>query len=385
MHRARPHRALLVLLLVVGVVAGGAPAATAAASTTTPVLQRDRLTDRQLADWYEDNRPTAWTYRASVPVRDLARLYIEEGRAEGVAGDLAFAQAVLETAYFHYPSYGQVTPTHNNFGGMGACDGGTCTVVRFPTARLGVRGQIHHLRAYADATVTPVSLANPLQSPRFHLVTKGIAPNWEDLGNGRWATDPDYSSKILNLYASMLQHARNNGGVRSGSFTDVRSGGIHFVGVESIAAKGVTQGCTLFEFCPDATTTRGQMASFLVRALELEPSSEDRFTDVRGTHRGAINALADANITLGCGTDRFCPDDEVTRAEMATFLTRALDLPSAPQRFPDVDVSSSHAPTIGAVAGRRITTGYADGSFRPNDPINRAQMASFLHRAGLGR
>jgi hypothetical protein len=380
---SRTPRILLVLALMVGVVSAHVP--TVQASTSTPVLQRDRLTDRQLADWYEDHRPAQWTYRATVPLRDLTRIYVEEGRAEGIAGDLAFAQAVLETAYFHYPSYGQVRPDDNNFGGMGACDGGTCTVARFPTARLGVRGQIHHLRAYADPTVTPQLLANPLQSPRFHLVTpKGMAPNWEDLGNGRWATDPAYATKILNIYASMLQHARTNGGVRAGSFTDVGPGSTHFLGVESIAAKGVTQGCTLFEYCPRAVTTRGQMASFLVRALDLEPSTQDRFTDVSGTHRTAINALADAEITLGCARDRFCPDEPVTRAEMATFLTRALRLPSAANAFPDVDTASSHPASIGAVAGRRITTGFGDGTFRPNDPITRDQMASFLYRAGLG-
>lgn len=382
--QSRLPRAAVVAALLVGVLAGVAPG-TSEASPKTPVMQRDRLTDRQLADWYEDNRPAHWTYRATVPVRELARIYVEEGRAEGVAGDLAFAQAVLETAYFHYPSYGQVRPSYNNFGGMGACDGGTCTVARFPTARLGVRAQVHHLRAYADPGVTPSSLANPLESPRFHLVTpKGMAPNWEDFGNGRWATDPAYASKILNLYASMIQHARANGGVRDGSFTDVRAGSTHFHGVESIAAKGVTQGCTLFAYCPDDTTTRGQMASFLVRALDLDTSATDRFGDVRGTHRTAINSLAEAGVTRGCGSGRYCPADPVTRAEMATFLARALDLPSAPSRFPDVDTDSTHAPAIGAVARAGITTGYDDGTFRPNQPITRAQMASFLHRAGLG-
>ena len=156
--RARPcaHRLAVTLALVAAAVLTGvaAPNPPAAAQSMTPVLQREQLTAPQIAAWFRSTPARVAAYRASVPVETLAQLFVEEGRAEGIAGDLAFAQAVLETGNFGWPNGGQVRHTYNNFGGLGACDGGTCTVARFPTARIGVRANIHHLRAYADPTVT---------------------------------------------------------------------------------------------------------------------------------------------------------------------------------------------------------------------------------------
>jgi hypothetical protein len=379
------RRPLPVLLLVaVLAVSLLAPAASASASSRTPVMQRERLTAEQMASWFEARRPATLPYRASVPPLELARLYLEEGRAEGIAGDIAFVQSVLETAYFNFPSSGQVRPEHNNFAGIGACDGGTCTVASFPSARIGVRAQIQHLRAYADPTVTASNLAYPLESPRFHLVTpKGMAPAWEEFGGGRWATDPAYADKILGLYVAMLRHADAASGGRVGSFADVRRAHTHFPGIESIARDGVTTGCTSWAYCPAGVTTRGQMASFLVRALDLPLSDQDRFDDVRGTHRRAINALAEAGITRGCAPGRFCPHDPVNRGEMAAFLQRALGLRDAKAPFSDV-AGTPHAKAIGAVTRAGIANGYDDGTYRPFEPLSRAQMASLLDRAPLG-
>ena len=101
--------------------------------------------------------------------------------------------------------------------------------------------------------------------------------------------------------------------------------------VERLAALGITVGCGTdpLRFCPDDSVTRGQMASFLVRAFQLGDAPSAGFTDIDGnTHQADIDALAAAGITAGCSTDppRFCPTQPVTRAQMATFLTRALGL-----------------------------------------------------------
>jgi hypothetical protein len=74
--------------------------------------------------------------------------------------------------------------------------------------------------------------------------------------------------------------------------------------------------------------TREQMASFLTRGLDLPaPTIPINFSDVSRTnvHRSNIQALAGAEITLGCGGDRFCPADPVRRDQMASFLIRGLD------------------------------------------------------------
>ncbi len=99
--------------------------------------------------------------------------------------------------------------------------------------------------------------------------------------------------------------------------------------VERLAVLGVTVGCATgpARFCPDRSVTRAEMATFLTRAFDLGAASSFGFVDIGGnTHADSIDALAGAGVTVGCATGpaRFCPDDSVTRAEMATFLTRAI-------------------------------------------------------------
>ncbi len=165
-----------------------------------------------------------------------------------------------------------------------------------------------------------------------------------------------------------------------GSFID-DDGSQHEGSIEAIAAAGITSGCTATRYCPDDPVTRAQMGSFLARALDLPIPAGNRFSDVSGTHLGAINAIADAGISLGCGGDRYCPDDLVTREQMASFLARALGL-TATGANPFTDVGGTHAPNVVAIAEDGITIGCdATGTlYCPLDPVTRAQMATFLTR-----
>ena len=124
--------------------------------------------------------------------------------------------------------------------------------------------------------------------------------------------------------------------VVSSRFVDVEGGEWWVPFVERLADLGLTRGCALepARFCPNEPVTRQQMASFLVRAFGLEPVSGNGFVDVEegNSHLADINALAAGGITAGCATnpDRYCPTRETTRAEMATFLARALGIDSLP-------------------------------------------------------
>ena len=179
-------------------------------------MGESRLTAAQLAAWFASRAGSRSAYRASVPLETLARYYIEEGAAEGVAGDVAFVQAVVETAWFRFP--GLVTPPQNNFAGIGATDQNPSPAT-FPDARIGVRAQIQHLRAYADASAVACQappLHHPCVDPRFQLVApKGKAPAWNDMGNGNWATAGRYGDTILRLYLDALAHGatRPTGGI----------------------------------------------------------------------------------------------------------------------------------------------------------------------------
>lgn len=101
--------------------------------------------------------------------------------------------------------------------------------------------------------------------------------------------------------------------------------------IEWLAGEGITRGCnppTNDRYCPDSNVTRGQMAAFLVRALKLPAAPSAGFVDTVGTtFEQDIDRLAAAGITKGCNppaNDRFCPDDNVRREVMAAFLVRAL-------------------------------------------------------------
>lgn len=113
-------------------------------------------------------------------------------------------------------------------------------------------------------------------------------------------------------------------------FEDI-AGNEHAANIDALATAGITKGCNPpanTRFCPDRVTTRAEMASFLVRALDLGAAPDQPFVDVSGNvHADDIASLAFAGITKGCNpptNDLFCPDDSVTRAQTGSFLTRSL-------------------------------------------------------------
>jgi hypothetical protein len=144
----------------------------------------------------------------------------------------------------------------------------------------------------------------------------------------------------------------------------------------------ITTGCRADEFCPNGSVTRGQMATFLSRALKLPATSTDYFTDDNtNKHESNINRLRAAGITVGCSATRFCPDGLVTRGQMATFLARAFGLPSTTTDYFTDDNTNKHEPNINKIRAAGITSGCGGTRFCPNGIVTRGQMAAFLHRA----
>lgn len=163
----------------------------------------------QLAAWFHQHAQPSGPYSATVPVEQLAFHFVDEGAAEGVRGDIAFVQSIVETGYFRFG--GSVPASYNNFSGLGATGTTGAPIARFATAKLGVRAQIQHLRRYADATATQCAvppLHRPCIDPRFMLVVPaGKAPTWNQMGNGNWATSTTYASTILALYNDLRAYA----------------------------------------------------------------------------------------------------------------------------------------------------------------------------------
>jgi uncharacterized protein YwbE len=175
------------------------------------------------------------------------------------------------------------------------------------------------------------------------------------------------------------------------TFVDVEPMNVFHHNIESLAAAGITRGCnppTNNRFCPHGNVTRGQMAAFLTRALKLPAASKDYFSDDNGSvFQDDINRLAQAGITKGCNpptNNRFCPDGNVTRGQMAAFLTRALKLPAASKDYFSDDNGSVFQADINRLAESGITKGCnppANTMYCPGSNVTRGQMAAFLVRA----
>lgn len=130
---------------------------------------------------------------------DIPKLYREESAVEGVNYDIAFCQMCVETGFLRFG--GDVKPQQNNFAGLGATGGGAVGAA-FPSARIGVRAQVQHLKAYASTE----PLVQEIVDPRFRFVARGVAPLIDQL-SGRWAADPNYGTKILATIRRLYESA----------------------------------------------------------------------------------------------------------------------------------------------------------------------------------
>lgn len=165
----------------------------------TRIMGRAEATEGQMRAYLKAKNP-----EAAQSVSDMIPLYLSEGEAEGVRGDIAFAQSCLETGNFGF-SGSAVTLAQNNFCGMGVTGKGM-RGNSFDTPLLGIRAQVQHLKAYASVE----GLRNACIDPRFKYVTRGCAEYAEWLGQkenpaGRgWAAGAGYGEKILAILEGIL-------------------------------------------------------------------------------------------------------------------------------------------------------------------------------------
>ena len=187
-------------------------------------------------------------------------------------------------------------------------------------------------------------------------------------------------------YATPLPGAENE------VFKDMPPGSAGFAHAIALANAGITNGCSSDPkmFCPSCKITRAQAVTFLVRAAGLDtssPPSTPTFTDVPTGHLffAPIEAAAAAGITTGCTATTFCPDDLVTRAQLAAFVRRTLgwpqiDPPTA--RFGDVPPSHLHYRDIETIAEHCVASGCGDGTnFCPDSNASRSVAARFIAKA----
>ena len=160
----------------------------------TQIMSRGTTSEVQLQIFLRDNNQDAL-----VKFPDIPKLYREEAAIEGVNHDIAFCQMCLETGFLRFGD--DIEPQQNNFAGLATIGGGN-EVATFPSARVGVRAHIQHLKAYAS--LEPLAQENV--DPRFRFVTRGIAPLVTDL-SGRWEADLQYGEKIVALVKRLYESA----------------------------------------------------------------------------------------------------------------------------------------------------------------------------------
>ncbi len=163
------------------------------------------------------------------------------------------------------------------------------------------------------------------------------------------------------------------------------AGDPHVDNIEALVEKGFASGYADGTYRPQRPVTRGQLATLIAVARNLEPAKGSAgFTDTAGTtHEAAIEAVVQAGIASGYGDGSFRPDDPVSRGQLATFLVRAYAYalsPASRSWFRDT-AGDVHAAAIDAVAHNGIASGYGDGTFRPAQVVTRGQVATFLVRA----
>lgn len=248
---------------------------------------------------------------------------------------------------------------------------GTMTILVFPAS-----GEVFRYLEGVEASWS----TNVATSPDGNDVGRIPLPLPDGLQGSVLQTDADDDTTEISWYL-----------VWRGNFRD-DDGSVFEHHIDWLATTGITRGCNPpvnDRFCPNDTVTRGQMAAFLVRALDLENRLVDPFTDDNGSiFEADIERLAAAGITRGCnppGNDLFCPNMMVTRGQMAAFLVRALGYTDAGDRdlFVDDDRSPFEA-DIDKLATAGITLGCnppLNDQFCPTQAVTRAQMAAFLNRA----
>jgi hypothetical protein len=226
----------------------------------------------------------------------------------------------------------------------------------------------------APVTVSGISTAAAIAAGTFHtctVQTDGTASCWGLNNRGQLGDDTTMNRDTPVQVSFILKTP----------FTDIATS-IYETNIEWVYQAGITAGCSPTLFCPDASVTRGQVASFLARALHLSGPAPDAFTDDEtSVHEPNINLVAQAGIAAGCAATKFCPEGRVSREQMASFLARALHLSGfAPDAFTD-DETSIHEPNINLIAREGIATGCRESDFCPATNVTRGQMAAFLHRA----
>ena len=180
---------------------------------------------------------------------------------------------------------------------------------------------------------------------------------------------------------------RSNGNPQTGVFVDVPENSYYEEAVDWAVENGITNGVSSDRFDSDGLCTRAQIVTFLWRAAgsPAPKSTSHNFTDVKAGsyYEQAVLWAVENGITVGTSSTTFSPDATCTRAQAVTFLYRAFGSPAVSDSaaFSDVTADAYYADAVAWAEKKGITTGIGDGLFGSNNDCTRAQIVTFLWRA----
>lgn len=159
--------------------------------------------------------------------------------------------------------------------------------------------------------------------------------------------------------------------------------------IVDLTRKDIIKGYSDYTFRPKLNVTRAEATEMLVRALKLTDTSQTVFTDMKKSHWAYDSVLkaTKAGIITGYNDGTFRPDQRISRAEMATLLARAMNWTGTAGSAPFSDVPANHwaSQYILELKNKGWLNGYADGSFRPDQRATREEFASLVYRVVNGK
>ena len=166
-------------------------------------------------------------------------------------------------------------------------------------------------------------------------------------------------------------------------FSDVPVNHSNYGDIMYLLEKGVIESSSKYGVTD--IVTREEVAVMVAKAVGLDGTTptDTKFADVKKSNKnsGYIQAAVNAGIVNGYGDNTFKPTQKVTRGHMAAFIARAFDLPNGNKTFKDVSTSHTAYEAVKKLAAANITTGYGDGTFKPENSLTRAHISAFLARA----
>ena len=177
--------------------------------------------------------------------------------------------------------------------------------------------------------------------------------------------------------------------MKKSRFVDVPAGEFYFDPVEWAVGLGITNGADDTHFDPNGACMRGHVVTFLWRAMgkPAPKTTVNPFVDIAKTdyYYEAVLWAYENGITNGVDSTHFGPTKECNRAQVVTFLWRAMGKPAsnAQVAFTDVEAGQFYSTAVAWAVENKITNGMPDGTFGVGTTCNRAQVVTFLYRTPL--